>query len=146
LTLNDVKSGIVAMIKKAFPTIKIYSLAVVEKYKRPAFFIQLKPTTMEPDNYNTRRNQMTLYIDYFQQTVDEYDILDVIDKLRDLFGLSILIEDRHIDVTGFDYDLVGTDRNVPEISIDLEWSDRIDHTVIVPTMTSLGLDETLEEE
>lgn len=146
MTLREVKSGIVSMIHNQFPAIKIYSLAVVENYKRPAFFIQLKPNTMEPTNYNSRYNQMTLYIDYMQNVIDEGDALDVIEGLRDLFGLSITIEDRSIHVTGFDYDFVGTDRNIPEISIDLEWTDRIDHLVTEPTMENMALNEQLEEE
>jgi hypothetical protein len=146
LKLKEVKTGIVTLIKSKFPSIKIYSMSVVENMKRPAFCMQLKPTQTEPSNFNTRRNQMTLYIDYFQKVVDEGDILDVIDDLRDLFGLSIQIGDRAIDVTAFDWDYIGTDRNVPEISIDLEWSDRIVHEVTEPLMESMALNENLEEE
>ena len=146
MTLKELKSGIVTLIKSQFPNIKIYSMAVVENYKRPSFFMQLKPTTMEPENYNSRRNRVSLYIDYLQKAIDEGDQLDVIDGLRDLFGLSIKIGDRAVDVVGFDYDYIGTDRNIPEISIDLEWFDRIDHPVTEPIMESMALNEALEEE
>ena len=146
MTLKELKSGIVTLIKSEFPKIKIYSMAVVENYKRPSFFMQLKPNIMEPANYNSRQNQATLYIDYFQKVIDEGDMLDVIERLRDLFGLSITIGSRSIDVTGFNYDFIGTDRNIPEISIDLEWFDRIDHPVTEPLMETMALNEDLEEE
>lgn len=146
MTLKELKSGIVTLIKSQFPNIKIYSMSVVENVKRPAFFMQLKPTTMEPTNYNSRRNQVSLYIDYLQKVIDEGEILEVIDSLRDLFGLSIKIGDRAVDVIGFDYDFIGTERNIAEISIDLEWSDRIIRNVTAPLMETLELNEELHEE
>ena len=50
MTLKELKSGIVTLIKSEFPKITIYSMAVVENYKRPSFFMQLKPNIMEPAN------------------------------------------------------------------------------------------------
>ena len=95
-----------------------YSQMVVEGYERPSFFTQLKPISMEPVNYNSRKNHVTFYIDYMQEIADEVDALEVIMKIMDLFGTDVRVGDRSVDVTGFDYEFIGSKRNIPEMTID----------------------------
>lgn len=59
MTLLEVKKGLLARMKEAFPTskYKYYSMAVSEGFQRPCFFTQLKPTDTSPRNYNTRNMQ-----------------------------------------------------------------------------------------
>lgn len=139
MTISELKKGLLEKMQSIFPKekYKYYSMAVVEGYKRPSFFTSIKPVRMEPVNYNSRTNVVTLYINYMQSHVDEAEALDVIQKLKDLFGLSVKINDRHVDVIGFDYDFIGTEQNIPEISIDLEWMDRIEHVNNQPLMMSV---------
>lgn len=129
MTLSELKAGLLSRMRTIFPEskYKYYSMAVVEDFDRPCFFTQIKPIEMDPNNYNSRNNLVTLFINYMQEEIDEADALDVIQKIRDLFGLSIPIGDRHVYVESFDYDFIGTDRNIPEITIDLRWRDQIDH-------------------
>lgn len=120
-------------------------MAVSEGFDRPSFFTQIKPVEMNPTNYNSRYNRVTFYIDYMQKSVDEVDALDTIQKLRDLFGLAAEIGNRAVKVVSFDYDFIGTERNIPEISIDFEWMDRIEHVVNEPLMESAEINRKLEE-
>ena len=146
MTLNDLKDRCVEIVQTAHPTKKIYSIAVTENFKRPAIFLVLKPTVADPTNYNSRHNLFTLIITYFQSVVDEYDALDFIDGIRNLFGLSIKVGDRAVKVVDFSYDFVGTKRNIPEISLDLEWYDRIEHPETTDLMETAVINQHLEEE
>ena len=105
---------------------KYYSMDVVEGFDRPCFFTQLKPVDTNPQNFNTRNNILTFYITHFQKEVDEYEMLSVIDQLRNLFGLAVKIGDRAVKVDNFEWDYVGTDRNIVEISVDIQWMDKIE--------------------
>ncbi len=146
MTLSEVKTALIALLQTEFPPedMNYYSMAVVEGYERPCFFTQIQPVEMEPANYNTRKTTVAFYINYRQSEVDEEDIYDVIDRIRDIFGLSVTIEDRAAKVDSFDYEFVGTDRNIPEISVTLSWYDRIDHTENYELMETLEINEVLE--
>lgn len=147
MTLGELKKGLLDSMQTIFPKeqYKFYSMDVVEGFDRPSFFTQLKPVDANPNNYNSRNNHFSFYIDYMQESVDECDALDKIQQIRDLFGLSVQIGDRHVKVIDFDYDFIGTDRNIPEIVVDLEWMDRIEHEISAPIMESAEIISQMEE-
>lgn len=141
MTLREVKAGLIKLLKTKYPAskYKYYSAAVVEGYERPCFFTQLRPTSVENININTRKNKMSFYITFMQKKVDEAACLDMIEEIRDLFGLAVQIGDRAIDVTDFSWDFIGTERNTPEIEIRLEWFDAIEHKETTPIMQVLEI-------
>ena len=145
MTLIELKKGLIELMQTVFPNHNYYSMEVVEDYDRPCFFTQLKPTNTMAKNYNKKNNQMTFYIDYLQEQIDEVDMLETIDKLRNLFELSVRIEDRSIDVEGFDWDFVGTKRNILEVSIDLQWDEKIEHLDNAPLIESVEMTNEMEE-
>ena len=100
---------------------------------------------ISPLNYNSKKIQATFYIDYLQKSINEVDALSVTQKLQDLFELYVKIGDRAVYVTGFDWDYVGTNKNIIEISIDLEWYVRISHNEEFPIMETANLKTETEE-
>lgn len=148
MRLKELKTALLELMQSKYPKTKYkyYSNAVVEKYQRPCFFTQLKLSPQEPTNYNTRTNRASFYIEFMQKTINEPEQLDMIDELRELFGLFVKVGDRALDVLNFEFDYIGTDRNTLEISIDLEWSEKIMHKETAEIMETLGLNETIESE
>lgn len=147
MTLTELKKGLLELMSTIYPNTeyKYYAMDVVEGFQRPCFFTQLKPVDTDPNNYNTRNNKLTFYIDYFQLEVDEADMLDKIDRLRNLFGLSINIHNRAVKVSGYEWDFVGTERNVAEIRVDLQWSDQIPHYRTAPLIEHVETEIETEE-
>ena len=145
MTIKEVKAGLNALLASKYPEIKLYSKAVVEGYKQPCFFTQIEPITMENRTKTTRYNLVTFHIGYMQEILDEADILDKVEEIRNLFGQYVKIKDRAVDVTEFDFDYVGTDRNILEISLDIEWFDKIEHETNEQTMKSLVFFKETEE-
>lgn len=148
MTLSELKKGLLSLMQTIYPETeyKYYGMDVSEGFERPSFFTQIKPVEMDPNNYNSRNNRVTFFIDYMQEIVDEVDALDKIQQIRDSFGLAVKIGDRAVKVVSYDYDFIGTERNIPEISIDLEWMDRIDHTENLPLMESAEINQEMMEE
>ena len=136
MTLIELKAGLIALLQSKYPTkkYKYYSMAVVENYSRPCFFTQFLPVKMEPVNFNARKNRVIFYITIMQEKTNEAEILEMIQSIRDLFGLYVKIEDRAVKVENFDWSYTGTYRNIPEISIELQWNDRIGHKNDAPLM------------
>jgi len=148
MTLSELKKGLLSLMQTIYPETeyKYYGMDVSEGFERPSFFTQIKPVDMDPNNYNSRNNRVTFFIDYMQEIVDEVDALDKIQLIRDTFGLAVKIGDRAVKVVSFDYDFIGTERNIPEIGIDLEWMDRIDHTENLPLMESAEINQEMMED
>ena len=146
MTIKEVKVGLNALLASKYPDIKLYSKAVVEGYKTPCFFTQIQPITMDNRSRTTRYNYVSFDIEYIQKELDEADILDKVQEIRELFGLYVKIGDRAIDVLDFDFDYVGTDRNILEISLELEWFEEIKHENSEETMISLVFSKEMEED
>lgn len=153
MTLIDVKKALIGKMKQVFPTskYKYYSMAVVEKYERPCFFTQLKPIDTSPSNYNTRQMKATFYINYMQDKIDEADILDTIQKLQDAFELAVPVQlqdgkIRYLHVDDMDWDFIGTDRNIPEITIDISWgAEVVRNKPTAPLMEGANIILNMEE-
>lgn len=102
-------------------------MAVVENYDRPCFFTQIFPVDMSTENYNSRNNVVSFYMTVMLRQADEAKALEMIQKIRDLFGLSVMVGNQSVNVTDFDWSYTGSDRNIPTISVTLEWLDEIKH-------------------
>ena len=148
MTILEVKKGMLLQMQKILPKskYKYYAKAVVEEYQRPSFFTQIVPLQMEPENYNSRSNVATFYIAYMQESADEADALEVIQRIRDTFGLYVMVGNRAVKITDFEYSFAGTERNIPEITMNLEWMDRIEHKETDQVMESLILKRKMKEE
>lgn len=96
-------------------------------------------------NYNSRHIQVVFYITILQKQVDEEEILQMIQDIRDLFGLNVKIGEKSLNVTDFDWQYAGTDRNIPEISIELEWLEKIDHETNEPLIKQVVTEKEMEE-
>lgn len=145
MTLTELKAGLVELLKTKYPKCKYYSTAVVENYSRPCFFTQLKPVDTGAENYNSRKNRMVFYITYMPERADEAETLHVIGELRDLFGLYVKIAGRVVYVENFDWNYIGTDRNIPEMSVELYWLDRIEHNTDAPVIEQVVTSKKMEE-
>lgn len=147
MRLVQLKTGIVSLMKKKYPSpeYKYYSKMVIESYDRPSFFLRLAPIQNSRETTNFRSKQFALYITYFQPILDEVDMLTKVDEIEELFGNYIQIGDRAIDVTGFDFDYLGTDRNILEVTIDLEWMDLIEKIETADLMESVSLKREMED-
>lgn len=134
-------------MQRVFPKsqYRFYSMAVVERYDRPCFFIQLKATDTSPANFNVRNMYGTLYIDYFPATVNESEMLEVVEKLQEVFGLAVMVGSRAVYIEGMEWDFIGQERNHLQITVDVLWKVRIRHAVEEPLMTAAEIKTKMEE-
>lgn len=128
MTLLELKKALVQKMQTLYPSTeyRYYGVEVVEGYVKPAFFTQLKPVTMDFANKNSTENVLAFYITYFQKQTDEADMLRKVDGIRELFGRFIRVGDRAVDITDFSFDYVGNDRNILEVSFDLEFFGKLE--------------------
>lgn len=134
MTYKQLKAGLNAHLQTVFPmvsddpeieTYAYYGLEVAEGYEAPCFFTRLETGESRPNNKNTLYNRLTYTIMYFPVEVDEIDLMDKVDTIRELFELGCYVQDgdekRYVDCVGFDWGFGGTERDILEISVDVEY-------------------------
>ena len=146
MNLGDIARAFTKTLHDNFPGHAVYSMARTESIKRPAFFFYLKPVISEPANKVTRHNILSLYVDYFQKVKDEAGMYDTASKIRDILGFAYQVGDRYIDVTEFDWEFVGSERNVLELNITLEYFDLVGKEETADLMEEASVKVTLKEE
>ena len=125
MTYSDLNMAITELLRGLYPDREILSNMRVEGLMRPSFYFYMKPIVSEPGNLNTRHNIMGVFIDYLQEYKDEKDLYDTLQNIRDAFGHNIMVGKKSVNVTDFDWDLNGADRNTAEINVTLEWFDNV---------------------
>lgn len=147
MKLTEVKKACISLLQSKYKKeYKYYSSMVVEDYQRPCFFTQLKVTTDEPINFNTRYKRANFYITIMQKTPDEVKAMEMIDEIEEMFGLAVKVKDRTAKVTGFEYDFIGVKGNIPEIAVELEWCSKIAHEEETEMIEEVIMTDTLEME
>jgi len=141
VTLTELKKAMVGQLKSLYPEgqYKYYGIEVKEGYKRPCFFTKLESVDTERVTCNTNLTRCTFYITYLQSLCDEGDILQKADGIQKLFGGYVRVGERAAGVTGFHFGMVGNDRDIMEISIDIEFFDRIERMEKEEIMDSLSM-------
>lgn len=147
MTLIELKKALIEKMKTKYPesTYRYYGIEVVEGYQKPSFFTQLKPITLDFSNRNSTENVLTFYITYFQKEINEADMLRKVDELRELFGQYLMVGKRAVDISNFDFDYAGNDKNILEISFDLEFFGKIETKNTAPTITEVETKVEMEE-
>ena len=148
MTYGDIVQSVTGTLQSLFPKHNIYSMARVERLERPAFFFSLKPVIVEPSNRRTRHNVLSLYIDYFQAVKDEADMYDTATKIRDALGWSYAVGDKgeFVNVMEYDWDFVGSERNIMEINVTLEYFDTVNNDETAPLIEDVEVTYHLREE
>lgn len=134
MTYTEIKAGLNAVLQRAYPivsddpkikTYEYYGLEVIEGYKCPCFFTRLETGESRPNNKSTLYHRLTFTIMYFPKKIDELDLMEKVDTIRSLFELGVRVEtqseSRWLDCVGFDWGFGGTDRDILEMSVDVEY-------------------------
>ena len=131
ITLLDIKKKCLEIMKQHYPTTtyKYYSNAVVESFERPCFFTEISIDSTDAASSDSEHYSGQFSIEILQDVIDESACLEMANTLRAAFGRYFMVDvgegkQRAIKVKAYDFDFVGTDNNVPVITIDLEWFDR----------------------
>lgn len=117
----EIKRSLNELLKGEYPNIKIYGNEVKEGYETPSFFTSLVSVPETPANKNFINGGFSYKIVYFQDCKDEYDQLQKIDEIYQLFGMSVKIGNRTLLVKEKTWDYVGEKSDILEITIKCEY-------------------------
>lgn len=126
ITLLDVKKSITELLKQNYGY-RIYGKDVKEGYKIPSFFVELLPVRISQESVNYTHHEYTIKVTYFQQCKNEEDNLVKADEIRRLLGCKIKINRILAQVEGYEFDFVGSEEDILQISFNIqfyEWIQR----------------------
>lgn len=119
MKLTDIKKACNSILLNAFESkIPVYGNDTYDGYTRPAFFTEIVPRQYARQSLNAVQEAYTYHITYLEQTHDEAVCLDIVDTVREAFGLSIRTDSGRITVDEMDYSWIDANNDVLQITID----------------------------
>ena len=95
---QDILKAVIKILNATHPTIPIYGDEVTEGYKVPCFFTTLLPIESETQTKNYITTNLLIVISYFSDYKDTLKCLEVMSKLKQAFGISLSVDNRHFTI------------------------------------------------
>lgn len=121
IKLTDILSEVSTLLLSLYPTYSIYGNETTEGFDRPSFFIDLKPSSVSRESVNYSKCNYAVRIIYYQDTPNEVDNLNKIDKIREAFGYNLKVCDRFIRIAGYSFEFIGDKANILQLTVEIEY-------------------------
>ena len=144
IELIEIKSACNSVLRKAFPDMKIYGSDTTEGMKRPSFYTEIVPYTLNYETINRVKQSCGFKISLLEKTANEEFELKTFAALRAAFGLKLHIGDRYITVSDVDFDYAGTKNDIMQMTFTFEWFDDISVPVELPLIEEVEINERTE--
>ena len=125
IDLLEVKKSCNRALKDAFPDFKIYGTDVREGLKLPSFYTEIVPYTLNYESLNLVRQTCGYKITLLEKTPNEELELSVFEKIRKAFHLKVRIKDKLVTVESVEFDYIGAENNIFQITVRFQWFDSI---------------------
>lgn len=125
IELLEVKKSCNATLKEVFPDFKIYGTDVREGLKLPSFYTEIVPYTLNYESLNLVRQTCGYKITLLEKTPNEELELSVFEKIRKAFHLKVRIKDKLVSVDSVEFDYIGAENNIFQITVHFQWFDSI---------------------
>ncbi len=104
----------------------VYSDEVLEKFKKPCFFITAS-STMTPQSVNWMKKEMTIQITFYAKDSEKNEIvyMDVIDRVQQLFQVGIQVDDRYLHIESIEDDRAGEEQDILTITIIIPFLEQV---------------------
>ena len=125
-TYKQIAKAVNAVIREKYPEIPIYMADVVDGTQKPYFFVEIRPTGVDNETKNMRRQRVNVFVTFNQKKADFSEDLDVFETLRKAFGMYITSESdsgkpRKLLVLDYSSEYVGKNNNIMQIYFNLDW-------------------------
>ncbi len=141
ILINDIYMAIKSLLKSKYPEINIYGNEVTEGFDKPSYFISLIPKQISNEGINFKLKAYTVLINYFQSATNEIDNLQKADEIFELFGYFLTVNNKKLRITDSDYEFIGDNKNILQISINIEYFEANEKTETSKVAQKISLNE-----
>lgn len=115
-----IKAAVNELLSKA-TGYKVYGKEVTEGYDTPSLFTEKIAKPFKRETVGFAKSGFTIMITFFQDAPDELEQMKLLDTVRNVFGMSVKIEDRTLTVGEITYDYAGQKEDILQISVDFDF-------------------------
>lgn len=101
--------------------LKIYGREVTEGFDTPSVFVEIISKPFSHKTINFAKSGFALKITFFQTAPDEFEQLQMIDTVKEAFGMVFTVQNRKLTVNEITYDYVGQKEDILQISVEFDF-------------------------
>lgn len=120
LSQAAIKTAANELLKEA-TGLKIYGKEITEGYTTPSLFIEIISKPFRRKTRGFAKSGFALKITYFQEAPEELQQLQLVDTVKEAFGMVFTVQDRKLTVGEITHDYIGQKEDILQISVDFEF-------------------------
>ena len=137
IKFTELKRACNEVVSGALPAVRIYGNDTTDGYKRPAFFTEIIPHPFANESKNYTSGGATFKATLLEKTHDEAFCLDIYDRIREAFGMTLPVGGRKLLVGDISFEFIGESLNVLQISVEFDWYEQKERIETEPAAESL---------
>lgn len=122
ISVKELKSAYIKILRKAVPNIKIYSNVIEEGYETPSLFVQMIPLIFrQRETASITRSSYMFETTFLQYEKNENEQLEIIEKIRNKLGDHLEIEKKKFFIEEAEVQYTGQARNIIQFIFKIEF-------------------------
>lgn len=122
---SDISEAVGKILEKNFEDCEVYSDETQEGFDYPAFFVEIISRT-ENESKNLKLKRVTIVISYLPKVYTALDNMNVSDKIENVFGLFIPVENRKLKIQDIYFEKTGENKEILQAYIKFEYYEAIE--------------------
>lgn len=155
ITAMEIKTALAAMLKKQYGY-KVYGMEIREGYKRPSFFVDVRPLSELDVNANYTQKSFYIAITYFQDKLSEADNLRTVQELAQMLRPEdarnpkrlqrLKVGERYLPITDFSASYIGTEKSTLQVEFETEFQELRIQPDTAPYMQEVAIRQELKKQ
>lgn len=146
ISIKELKSSYIKVLRKAVPNIKIYSNEVEEGYETPSLFVQMVPLIFKQrETASITRSSYMFETTFLQYKKNEAEQLEIMEKIRDTLGDHLKVGDRKLFVEEPEVQYTGQTKNIIQFVFKVEFLEDYRQTAIENMVKEIEVKEMVNK-
>lgn len=146
ISIKELKSSYIKVLRKAVPNMKIYSNEVEEGYETPSLFVQMVPLIFKQrETASITRSSYMFETTFLQYKKNEAEQLEIMEKIRDTLGDHLKVGDRKLFVEEPEVQYTGQTKNIIQFVFKVEFLEDYRQTAIENMVREIEVKEMVNK-
>lgn len=146
ISIKELKSSYIKVLRKAVPNMKIYSNEVEEGYETPSLFVQMVPLIFKQrETASITRSSYMFETTFLQYKKNEAEQLEIMEKIRDTLGDHLKVGDRKLFVEEPEVQYTGQTKNIIQFVFKVEFLEDYRQTAIENMVKEIEVKEMVNK-
>lgn len=111
-------------VRSVLPDLPVYGNDATDGYRRPCFYSEMLGHGYTHETRNYAKDGATYKLTLLEECHDEAYCLEVFERVRGAFGMTLGIGGRHVLVGEMAFEYIGESMDILQISIEFDWMEQ----------------------